>query len=94
MAVYWQGRARFALGQQKEAIEGYLDALKAYLLTEKRHQFTQAMVRKTMAYALGRYLDFTDSDAVNEITQSLEADNYRMHTLLEGIILSKPFRTK
>ena len=37
-----------------------LDDLKRYLLTDKKAQFREALVRKVMAYGLGRYLDFSD----------------------------------
>ena len=41
------------------------DALKAYILTERKDQFRRAVAAKAFAYALGRYLDFRDRPALD-----------------------------
>ena len=71
-----------------------LDDLKQYLLEQRRDQFAEAVVRKTLSYALGRYLDFSDTQAVNEITAQFAKDNYRMRGLIHAIVVSEPFQTK
>ncbi len=71
-----------------------LDGLKTYILTEREAQFRKAVVRKTMAYALGRYLEFQDRPAIDTICQNLEAKGDKFQTLLEEITLSAPFLTK
>jgi hypothetical protein len=71
-----------------------LNALKRYLLETKKDQFTETVVRKVMAYALGRYLDFTDTDSVKAIHARFAADDYRMRGLITSIVLSEPFLTK
>ena len=71
-----------------------LDALKAYLLSEKKDQFRRAVVSKTLAYALGRYLELSDRPAVDYICQTLEKEGDRFQTLLVQIALSEPFLTK
>ena len=71
-----------------------LDGLKRYILEDRREQFTQTVVRKLMAYALGRYLDFTDTDTVNNIHAQFVADEYRMRGLVKSIVISPPFLTK
>ena len=71
-----------------------LDALKDYLLSEKKEQFRQAVVRKTLAYALGRYLELTDRPAVELICENLEDEGDLFQNLLVQIAISEPFLNK
>lgn len=71
-----------------------LDALKAYLLEHKRDQFSETVVRKVMGYALGRYLDFTDTETVNALNKQFAANEYRLQDLVKSVVLSQPFLTK
>ena len=71
-----------------------LDDLKNYILTEKKSQFRMAVVRKVMAYGLGRYLEFSDRLTVDSICKALESENDAFQTLIEQIVLSEPFLTK
>ena len=71
-----------------------LDDLKNYILTEKRDQFTKAVVNKTLAYALGRYIEFTDQETINKIVSKVKKDNLKFQTLVEQVVLSEPFLTK
>ena len=72
----------------------HLDDLKNYILTDKKPQFRRAVVRKVMAYSLGRYLEFSDRSTVDSICESLADDDDSFQTLLKQIILSEPFLTK
>ena len=71
-----------------------LDDLKSYILIEKKAQFRRALVRKVMAYSLGRYLEFTDRSTVDSICKTVEEDNDAFQTVIEQIVLSEPFRVK
>lgn len=71
-----------------------LDDLKNYILTEKMSQFRRAVVRKVMAYSLGRYLEFSDRSAVDSICETVERENDSFQTVIEQIVLSEPFSTK
>lgn len=71
-----------------------LDDLKNYILTEKKPQFRRAVVRKVMAYSLGRYLEFFDRSAVDAICETVERDDESFQTLIEQVVLSEPFLTK
>lgn len=73
---------------------GNLDELKNYILTEKKQQFRKAVVRKVMAYGLGRYLEFSDRSSVDNICSALETGNDLFPVLIEQIVLSEPFLTK
>ena len=72
----------------------HLMDLKQYILTENKEQYRRAVVRKTMAYALGRYLDFRDRPAIDAICIALKNNGDTFQTLLEQIVLSDPFLTK
>ena len=72
----------------------HLDDLKRYLLTQKKDAFRRALVRKTLAYALGRYLELQDRPAVDAICSTLEQEDDLFQTLLVQIALSEPFITK
>ena len=80
------------LGNGKKIAD--LDDLKRYLLTDKKAQFREALVRKVMAYGLGRYLDFSDRSAVASICDTLKEEGDKFQTLLEQVVLSKPFLMK
>lgn len=71
-----------------------LEDLKQYILTGKRPQFRRAVVRKVMAYSLGRYLEFSDRSAVDSICESVEKKKDSIQTVIEQIVLSEPFATK
>jgi hypothetical protein len=72
----------------------HLEDLKNYILTDKKPQFRKAVVRKVMSYGLGRYLELTDRPAVDAICKAVEKNDDAFQTLIEQIVLSKPFLTK
>ena len=63
-------------------------------LNEKKEQFRQAVVRKTLAYSLGRYLELTDRPAVELICENLEDEGDLFQNLLVQIAISEPFLNK
>ena len=71
-----------------------LDDLKNYILTDKKQQFRRAVVRKVMAYGLGRFLEFSDRPAVDSICKTVEKENHTFQTLIEQVVLSELFLTK
>ena len=71
-----------------------LDDLKSYILSEKRDQFTKAVVNKVLAYALGRYIEFTDQETINNIFTQVKKNDLKFQTLVEQVVLSEPFLTK
>lgn len=70
------------------------DGLKEYLLTQGKDRFARALVRKTLAYALGRSLEATDVPLVEELTQAFATRGYRYRELVIAISESEAFRTK
>ena len=70
-----------------------LDELKAELLKEKSH-LAEELVESLLAYGLGRTIEFSDSEAVSQILQSLEGDDYRVRSMIHQITASPLFRIK
>ncbi len=68
--------------------------LQNYILTERRDQFRRAVVSKVMAYSLGRYVEFSDRAAIDEICEAVEIENDSFQAVLEQVVLSQPFLTK
>ena len=71
-----------------------LDDLKAYLVEHKRDQFAETLVRKLLSYSLGRYLEFTDTESVKNLTSDFREDEYRMKDLIVSIVLSETFKMR
>jgi hypothetical protein len=49
------------------------------------------LVEKLLAYALGRRLEGYDEIVVDNLTQEVANDGYRMQTLIKGVVTSYPF---
>ena len=54
------------------------------------HEFTANL----MAYALGRRIEYYDMPIVRRIVESAGGGDYRMQTLIMGVIMSDAFRMK
>lgn len=74
-------------------VNGVAD-LKAYLLSKKRDQFARTLVRRLMAYALGRSLELGDQDTVEELAATFIESDYRLQSLVHLIVMSREFRSK
>ena len=68
--------------------------MKRVLLGEYKAEIVRNIVEQTLAYALGRKLEPYDRPTVEQICMSLEANDFKMNTLIEQIVLSKPFRQR
>lgn len=64
------------------------------ILKAQPDRFTETLTRKMLMYALGRGLEPSDAGAVNEIVRKVAADNYRMSSLILGIVNSQPFQKR
>lgn len=74
-----------------KAIEG-LEGLRAYLLHERREDFLRQFCRKLLGYALGRAVRLSDRPLLDSMIETLKANDYKVHTALELIVLSPQFR--
>jgi hypothetical protein len=60
----------------------------------KRELLMRNLTAKLLGYALGRGLTMEDHCTVDRIVKDLAAADYAAHTLVNGIVLSVPFRYK
>lgn len=70
-----------------------VSGLKAVLLEEKS-QLAEELVESLLAYALGRTVEFSDADDVDQILQKLRANDYPLRSMILEITASRLFRTK
>jgi hypothetical protein len=68
--------------------------LRKELLRSRSDDFRRAMLRKVMAYALGRSLTLGDIEAADALVAPLRARGDRLSALIELIIASEPFQSK
>jgi hypothetical protein len=67
------------------------DELRKVLLARK-NLFIRHLTSKLLGYALGRGLTLEDSCTVDAIVAELEKNEYKAQTLIQGIVMSVPFR--
>ena len=68
--------------------------LKKFLLTQRREQFSHALVSKMLIYALGRDLELKDRPLVEELSKSFAQNDYRLPSLMMNIVKSQPFLSR
>lgn len=73
-------------------VDGVLGLRQAIL--SRPDVFADTVTQKLMIYALGRGLEYRDMPTVREIVNKSAQNNYRLEDLIDGIILSTPFRMR
>jgi len=68
--------------------------LRKILLARRHDQLVNQVIRKMLAYALGRQLEYYDETAVRAIRKTVAADEFRFGTLIRAITRSYPFRNR
>lgn len=71
-----------------------LDELKAYVLSERQDDLARSLTKNLTAYALGRSLDFTDTDLITNLSDGFQKNGFRIRWLIEEIVVSDAFRTR
>ena len=61
-------------------------------LADRPATFVKALTEKLMMYALGRQLEYFDMPQVRAIVRGASKDNYKLSTLVFGIVNSAAFR--
>jgi hypothetical protein len=61
------------------------------VLLSRKDQFVEAMTERLMTYALGRGVESYDMPAVRSVRDQAAKDDYRMQTIILGIVQSVPF---
>jgi hypothetical protein len=66
--------------------------LKRILIENHRQDFYRCLTEKLLTYALGRGVEYYDTETVDRIVSNLEAQQGKFSALLMGIIDSAPFQ--
>ena len=66
--------------------------LKEYLVNHRKGDFARGLVKRLLAYALARDIDYHDEDLVNHLADHFEQSNYSVPTLIGQIVQSEPFQ--
>lgn len=69
-----------------------VEGLRAWLLTERRDDFTRQFCRKLLGYALGRSVQLSDEPLLDAMLADLAANDDRIGLVIERIVLSPQFR--
>jgi hypothetical protein len=64
------------------------------ILGQRKEEFSRALTRKMLVYALGRGLKPYDQCTVDEVVKELAKNEYRFSTLVTAIATSTPFRMR
>ncbi len=71
-------------------VDGVAD-LEANLLS-RPEMFVSCLSEKMMTFALGRVVDYHDAAAIRSIVRSAAEKNYRLSSIVQGIVASQPFQ--
>ena len=63
-------------------------------LLDRPEVFVGTLTEKLLIYALGRGLDYTDAPAVRAIVHAAADDDYRLASLILGVVQSAPFQMR
>lgn len=64
------------------------------LLVEDQQRFAEAFIEQLATYALRRVLTMDDAEQIRAIAKASQADDYRLRTVLENLVLSELFRKR
>jgi hypothetical protein len=64
------------------------------VLLQRRDGFTRAFTERLLTYALGRGVEPQDMPTVRAIARRAATDDYRIHSVIMGIIESQPFNLR
>jgi hypothetical protein len=76
-------------GEDFDGVAGLREAV-----LDRPEVFVGTVAEKLLIYALGRGLDHADAPAVRAITRAAAADDYRLSSLILGIVESTPFQMR
>ncbi len=67
--------------------------LKSVLMKHEK-ELAEELVESIMVYALGRTIEFSDSEHISQILSRLEAGHYRVRSMIREVALSQLFRSR
>ena len=69
-------------------------SLKKYLVENRSEDFARAFVSRLAVYALGRNLELSDEDLIDDLTKEFTGDDYHIMALIQNLVASDAFLTK
>jgi len=72
--------------------EGF-DQFKLLLLSQK-DRFAQGLAEKMLTYALGRPIEPTDRVLIDQLAETMQANDYTLKSLVHSVVASEAFHTK
>ena len=75
-------------GEQFETVQ----EMKHILATERKRDFYYCVSEKLLTYALGRSVEYYDTETIDQLVQNLEESEGRPSALIKGIINSDTFQ--
>ena len=69
-------------------------SLKKYLVENRSEDFARALVSRLTVYALGRNLELSDEDLIDDLTNRFERNNHLIMALIQDLVASDAFQTK
>ncbi len=70
------------------------EGLRAFIKAHRQDQYVNNFSRKLLGYALNRSLQLSDEGLIDSMQSNLTAQNYRIDSLIEAIVLSPQFRNQ
>jgi uncharacterized protein DUF1592/uncharacterized protein DUF1588/uncharacterized protein DUF1585/uncharacterized protein DUF1595 len=64
------------------------------ILLDRKDEFAHAFTERFLVYALGRGLEAYDQPSVRAIVRAAAQDNYRIRTVILGVVKSEPFNER
>ena len=61
------------------------------IIADRKDDFCRNLTSKLLAYVLGRQLEGYDEIIVDQVTNSIKKDDYRMQSLVLNVVTSDPF---
>ena len=74
-----------------EKLSGVAD-LRKILVENRKIDYYRCLTEKMLIFALGRGLEYYDTETVDQIVQQLENNEGRLQTLVTAVIDSAPFQ--
>ena len=82
-----EARARVPHGPEVDGMDG----LKAYLLKDRSEDIAENLIRRLLAYGLGRGLTYRDRYAIEQLLEKSKDQNYAIQDMIVSICVSNTF---
>lgn len=64
------------------------------LLLQQKERFAHGLAEKMLTYALGRPVEPTDRPLIDRLSEQMQANDYKLTSLIHGVVASQAFQTK